>query len=124
MAKVSKSAASQAVSQDAAGPFAIVRLGAKQFRVASGDLVKVDRLSGAVGDSLVLSEILLVSAGDDNVLVGAPLVNGAKVQATIVSHSRGPKGLHYRMRRRHGFHKTKGFRAELSTLRIENIVAG
>ena len=124
MTKVSKSAASNATPQDQAGPFAVVRLGTKQFRVASGDLVKVDRLSGAVGDSLVLSEILLVSAGDDNVLVGAPLVNGAKVQATIVSHSRGPKGVHFRMRRRKGFHKTKGFRAELSTLRIENIVAG
>jgi len=124
MAKISKSAASNITPHEPAGPFAIVRLGTKQFRVASGDLVKVDRLSGAVGDSLVLSEILLLSSGDDNVLVGAPLVNGAKVQATIVSHTRGPKGVHFRMRRRKGFHKTKGFRSELSTLRIENIVAG
>lgn len=124
MAKDSKSLTQDNASNEAAGPFAIVRLGTKQFRVASGDLLKVDRQKGEVGDSLVLSEILLVSSGDANVIVGAPLVSGAKVQATIVSHSRGPKGKHYRMRRRHGFHKTKGFRAELSTLRIENIVAG
>ena len=103
--------------------YAVVRSGGKQYRVSPGGSVRVERLSGEVGASITLDEVLMVGEGDQ-VRVGAPLVSGAKVQATVVSHGRGDKVKIYKLRRRKHFQKSQGHRQSYTEVRIDDIVAG
>ena len=99
--------------------FAIIRTGGKQFRVEQGAKVRVPALKGAVGDAVDL-EVLATMDGD-NSRVGAPLVDGAKVTATVVDHGREPKIVVFKKKRRKHYKRTKGHRQEYTTLKIESI---
>ena len=102
--------------------YAIIRSGGKQYRVAQGDVVSVERdaLSGADNDKVTFSEVLMV--GGDQPKVGAPLVSGASVVATIVSENRGEKIIVFKKKRRKNHTKrTHGHRQDLVQLRIESI---
>ena len=102
--------------------YAVIRTGGKQARVAPGDRVTVERLSGAVGDSVTLSDVLLV--GDEGApRVGTPLVAGAKVIGTITAQGRGPKITIFKMKRRKGYRRKTGHRQEYTELRIDRIEA-
>jgi large subunit ribosomal protein L21 len=100
--------------------YAIIRTGGKQYRVQSGDQVRVEALSAEVGASVSLGEVLLVGSGD-SVKIGAPLVSGATVKATVVSHGRGDKVKIFKLRRRKHYQKTQGHRQSYTELRIDDI---
>ena len=103
--------------------YAIIKSGGKQYRVKAGEQLRVEALAAEVGSSVSLEEVLLVGTGD-GVKVGAPLVSGAKVKATVVSHGRGDKVKIFKLRRRKHYQKTQGHRQSYTELRIDDIVQG
>jgi large subunit ribosomal protein L21 len=102
--------------------YAIVQHGGHQYRVASGDRLVVDRLPDDVGAVIALEPVLLVSDGD-GVRTGGAGLEGVRVAATVVSHSRGKKLriLTYKPKKRH--RRTLGFRADLTELKVEGVLA-
>ena len=102
--------------------YAIVRTGGKQFRVEPGTSVRVEKLDGAVGDSIELSEVLLVGE-KDSATIGTPLVDGAKVVGTITAHGRGPKITIFKMKRRKGYRRKSGHRQSYTEIRVDQIEA-
>ena len=103
--------------------YAIIRTGGKQYRVQSGEQVRVEALAADVGASISLEEVLLVGSGD-GVKVGAPFVSGALVRATVVGHGRGDKVRIFKLRRRKHFQKSQGHRQSYTELRIDDIIQG
>jgi large subunit ribosomal protein L21 len=102
--------------------YAIIRSGGKQYRVAQGDVVSVERdvLAGADKDKVTFSEVLMV--GGDQPKFGAPLVSGASVMATVLSENRGEKIIVFKKKRRKNHTKrTHGHRQDLVQLRIDSI---
>jgi large subunit ribosomal protein L21 len=99
---------------------AVIKTGGKQYRVAPGDTLKVETLTAEVGQQVTLSEVLSVSNGDD-VKVGTPLVAGASVVATVVSHGRHDKITIFKMKRRKHYMKHAGHRQNFTELRIDSI---
>ena len=95
--------------------FAIVRTGGKQFRVEKGAKVRVPSIEGEVGASVELDVLATAEK------VGAPLVDGAKVMATVVDHGRGEKIVVFKKKRRKQYKRTKGHRQGYTTLKIESI---
>ncbi|WP_031554375.1 50S ribosomal protein L21 [Parvularcula oceani] len=102
--------------------FAVVKTGAKQYRVASGDVIKVEKLDGEAGDSVTLDEVLML--GGDNPQIGAPTVAGASVTASIVEQARDKKVIVFKKRRRQNYRRKKGHRQHMTVLRIEDIKTG
>lgn len=102
--------------------YAIIRSGGKQYRVAQGDVVSVERdaLSGADNDKVTFNDVLMV--GGDQPKVGSPLVSGASVVATVLGENRGEKIIVFKKKRRKNHTKrTHGHRQDLVQLRIESI---
>jgi len=99
--------------------YAVVRAGGKQIRVSPGDVVDVERVAGEPGQAIELAEVLLV--GGDKLVVGTPLVAGAKVLAKIEGDSAGPKIRIFKYKRRKRYRLTKGHRQHFTRLRIESI---
>jgi large subunit ribosomal protein L21 len=102
--------------------FAVIKAQGKQFKVAQGDTLTIDRLAGDAGATVALGEVLMLIDGGSTT-IGAPILSGAKVQAEIVSHSRGEKIKVFKKRRRKNFHRTRGHRQELTTVKITAITA-
>ena len=102
--------------------YAIIKTGGKQYRVAVGDKLKVETLTAEVGAQVTLSEILAVS-DDSGLKVGAPVLEGASVTATVVSHGRGDKVRIFKFRRRKHSMKSAGHRQNYTELKIEAIAA-
>ena len=100
--------------------YAVIKTGGKQYRVAQGDKLRVEKLAGNVGDTITLGEVLLVGEGD-GVKVGAPTVSGAKVQAKIVAQDRGPKIIIFKFRRRKNYRRKTGHRQPFTALEITSI---
>ena len=100
--------------------YAIVETGGKQYRVENGTLVQVERLPGEVGGTVELSQVRLVH-GDKGVLVGQPLVSGAKVTAEIVGQGRTRSIMVFKKQRRKNYRRTKGHRQGFTKLRITGI---
>jgi large subunit ribosomal protein L21 len=100
--------------------YAVVRTGGKQVRVAPGERVRVEKLGGAVGESVRLDEVLVVG-GDEGVRVGTPLVAGAAVACTITRQGRGPKITVFKMKRRKNYRRKQGHRQAYTELRVETI---
>jgi large subunit ribosomal protein L21 len=103
--------------------YAIIKTGGKQYRVRAGEQVRVETLPVEAGAAVSFDEVLMVGAGDD-IRVGAPLVAGAKVKATVLGHGRGDKVKIFKLRRRKHFQKTQGHRQDYTEVRIDDIVAG
>jgi large subunit ribosomal protein L21 len=101
--------------------YAVIKSGGKQYRVESGKQVRVEALAADVGSAIAFEEVLLVGAGD-SVKVGAPLVSGAKVKATVVAHGRGEKVKIFKLRRRKHYQKSQGHRQNYTEVRIDDIV--
>jgi large subunit ribosomal protein L21 len=99
--------------------YAVIRTGGKQYRVAPGDLVRIERLPGDVGAAVEFTEVLLT--GGDTVRVGTPLVEGALVRAQIVSQSRDRKILVYKKKRRKNYRRRRGHRQSITTVRVTEI---
>ena len=102
--------------------YAVIQTGGKQYRVTEGQTLKVEKLDGEVGGSLDIDKVLMVTNGDD-VKVGAPLVKGSKVTATIKSHGRGKKIEIIKFQRRKHHRKQMGHRQSYTELEITGIKA-
>ena len=102
--------------------YAVLETGSKQYRVATGDKLEVERLEVEAGKPFTFDRVLLVNNGG-KVAVGAPTVAGATVVADVVEHIRGEKKLTFKMKRRKGYHKTIGHRQELTVVKITSINA-
>ena len=100
--------------------YAVLETGSKQYRVAAGDTLKVERLTADKGSSITFDRVLLVS-NDGKVTVGSPTVTGATIVADVVDHIRGEKKLTFKMKRRKGYHKSIGHRQELTVLKVKEI---
>ncbi len=100
--------------------YAIIRSGGKQYRAEVGAIIDVDRLPNEVGESLDISDVLLISNGDETV-IGQPRVNGATVSATVVEQFRGKKIIVYKYRQRTNYRRKQGHRQYYTRLRIDDI---
>ena len=100
--------------------YAVVRSGGKQVRVQPGARVRVEKLEGAVGDAIELSEVLLVG-GEEAVRVGTPLVPGAKAVGTITAQDRGTKITVFKMKRRKGYRRKTGHRQAYTEILVDRI---
>jgi len=100
--------------------YAVIKSGGKQYRVESGKLLRLESLAADVGSTVAFEEVLLVGSGDA-VKVGAPLLSGAKVKATVMAHGRGDKVKIFKLRRRKHYQKTQGHRQNYTEVRIDDI---
>jgi large subunit ribosomal protein L21 len=103
--------------------FAIVKTGGKQYRVAPGDQIVVERLEGEVGAEISLDQVLAVSDGDSGA-IGRPTLADASVRARIIQQPRGTKVIVFKKKRRKNYRRKHGHRQELTVLRIEEIRQG
>ena len=103
--------------------YAVIKSGGKQYRVESGAKLRVERLSADVGAAVSFDEVLLVGNGDA-VQVGAPLVSGAQVKATVLAQGRHDKVRIFKLRRRKHYQKTQGHRQSYTEVRIDDIIQG
>ncbi len=102
--------------------YAVVKTGGKQYKVAPGDILKVEKLEGIAGDTVDLSQVLMIGEGD-KISVGAPLLEKAIVRTTILEQKRARKIIVFKMRRRQGYRRKHGHRQPITVLRIEQISA-
>jgi len=102
--------------------YAILETGSKQYKVAPGDVLEIERLGVEAGQPVTFERVLLVN-NDGKVSVGTPVVGGATVVAEVVAHKRGQKKVTFKMRRREGYHKTIGHRQELTVIKVKEIKA-
>ena len=97
--------------------YAVVTTGGRQYRVSPGDTIHVEKLTGAVGDTVALTDVYLVGQGAE-VTIGAPAVAGVRVEAQITAQKRGKKIIIFKHRRRKGYRRKQGHRQSLTSLKI------
>jgi large subunit ribosomal protein L21 len=102
--------------------YAVIKTGGKQYRVAKDDVIIVERLAGEAGDKIEIDQVLLLDDGKGPTL-GTPLVDGARVAATVLDQSRGDKIIVFKKKRRKNYRRTMGHRQDLTVLRITDILA-
>ncbi len=100
--------------------FAIVHIGGHQYKVAQNDVIFVDRQQNDVDESVSFDKVLLVADGDD-LKVGTPVVEGAKIEATVLDNLKAEKVIVFKKKRRKGYQKSNGHRQHITQLRIDNI---
>lgn len=102
--------------------YAVIKTGGKQYRVVPGEKIKVEQIPADVGAEITLDQVLLVGEGEA-VKIGSPMVDGASVKATVVSHGRHDKVKIFKMRRRKHYQKHQGHRQNYTEIRIDGISA-
>ncbi|HEX4888833.1 MAG TPA: 50S ribosomal protein L21 [Alphaproteobacteria bacterium] len=102
--------------------YAVIKTGGKQYKVASGDLLRVEKLEGAAGESVAFDQVLLLDDAG-KLTIGAPLVAGATVTAEIIAQARDPKILIFKKKRRHKYRRKNGHRQLQTVLRVTGIKA-
>ena len=103
--------------------YAVIKTGAKQYRVQPGDILAVELVDGEKGKDIVLNEVLLIADGD-NVQIGRPTVPGASATAEVLDpDQKADKVIAFKFRRREGYHRKRGVRAHHTILKIKAIVA-
>jgi large subunit ribosomal protein L21 len=100
--------------------YAVIKTGGKQYKVAAGEKIKVEQIAADVGQEIVIDQVLAVGIGAE-LKVGTPLVAGANVKATVVSHGRHDKVRIFKMRRRKHYQKRQGHRQNFTELEISSI---
>jgi len=103
--------------------YAVIQTGGKQYRVKSGEQVRVEALAADVGAAVSFDRVLMLGEGDA-ARVGAPFVPGAAVRATVLAHGRGAKVRIFKLRRRKHYQKTQGHRQAYTEVRIDEILGG
>jgi large subunit ribosomal protein L21 len=101
--------------------YAVIKTGGKQYKVAEKDVIELERLAGAAGDSVAFGQVLVVG-GEDGVTLGDPLVAGAQVAGEIVEHTRSAKILVFKKRRRQNSKRSRGHRQDHTVVRITEIL--
>src|SRR5580765_7936 len=100
--------------------FAVIKTGGRQYRVVPNDVLEIGKIAGDVGTIVQLGEVLVV--GGDTPVLGAPTVAGATVAAEVLQHKRGPKVIAFKKRRRKNSRRKRGYRDEITVLRITEIL--
>src|SRR6201996_5855105 len=100
--------------------FAVIKTGGRQYRVVPEDVLEIGKIAGDVGTIVQLGEVLLV--GGDSPVLGTPMVAGASVAAEVLQHKRGPKVISFKKRRRKNSKRKRGYRDEITVLRITEIL--
>ena len=101
--------------------FAVLKTGGKQYKVKSGDMLRVEKIAADAGEKVQFNDVLML--GGDAPVIGAPFVDGAAVQAEVVDQIKGDKVIHFvKRRRKHGSQRTKGHRQQLTVLRVTDIL--
>jgi large subunit ribosomal protein L21 len=100
--------------------FAVIRTGGKQYRVATEDVIKVEKVKGDPGEIVQFGEVLVV--GGDNVTLGVPTIAGASVAAEVLEQGRGPKVIAFKKRRRKNSRRRRGHRQEFTLIRVTEIL--
>jgi large subunit ribosomal protein L21 len=100
--------------------FAVIKTGGRQYRVVPDDVLEIGKIAGDVGTIVQLGEVLLV--GGESPVLGAPTVAGASVAAEVLQHKRGPKVISFKKRRRKNSRRKRGYRDEITVLRITEIL--
>jgi large subunit ribosomal protein L21 len=100
--------------------YAIIRSGGKQFRVEEGAMVRVPSINKQVGEAIEL-EALVVSGQNGDVKIGSPVIDGAKIAATVVNHGRGEKIIVFKKKRRKQYKRTRGHRQDYTTVKVDSI---
>jgi len=102
--------------------FAVLKTGGKQYRVQAGDVLRVERLAAEAGEAIQFNDVLML--GGETTVVGAPLVAGAAVQATVIDQIKADKVIHFvKRRRKHSSQRTKGHRQKLTLVRVTEILS-
>jgi large subunit ribosomal protein L21 len=102
--------------------FAVIKTGGKQYKVATGDIFKVEKLAADAGETVQFNDVLML--GGDSVTVGSPMVSGAGVQAEVLDQMKGKKTIHFvKRRRKHSSQRKKGHRQQLTVIKITDILA-
>lgn len=102
--------------------YAIVATGGKQYKVQEGDVLRVEKLTGVVGDEVAFDQVLLVGAGED-VRIGQPVVEGAQVKGTIIEQGKNKKVLVFKYKRRKRYRRKQGHRQPFTAVKINAIEA-
>ena len=102
--------------------YAVIKTGGKQYRVVAGEKLKVEQIPADVGSQITIDQVFMVGEGE-SVKIGTPVVTGASVKCTVVSHGRHDKIKIFKMRRRKHYQKHQGHRQNYTELRIEAISA-
>ena len=100
--------------------FAVIKTGGRQYRVVPDDVLEIGKIAGDVGTIVQLGEVLLV--GGESPVLGVPMVAGASVAAEVLQHKRGPKVISFKKRRRKNSRRKRGYRDEITVLRITEIL--
>ena len=100
--------------------YAVIKTGGKQYRVSEGDLVKIEKLTGEVGEKITLADVLFIG-GNGGVKIGTPLVENASVAAEIISQAKAKKVLVFKKKRRKSYSRQRGHRQHQTTLKITGI---
>ncbi len=101
--------------------YAVIKTGGKQYRVQEGQVIRVETLPAQAGETVDFSEVLMLANGDD-IKIGTPIVDGAKVSGTVLEHGRGKKIEIIKFKRRKHHMKRQGHRQNYTAVRIESIV--
>jgi large subunit ribosomal protein L21 len=101
--------------------YAVIETGGKQYRVSEGDILNIDKIPNQIGDKVEFDRVLLV-ASDDGVNVGKPVIDGAKVTATVESEGRGKKIIVWKYRPKQRYRRRHGHRQAYTRVRIEKII--
>jgi large subunit ribosomal protein L21 len=99
--------------------YAVIKTGGKQYRVAKGDKLRVEKLPGNVGDTVTFGEVLMI--GGESVTLGKPLISGAKVEAKVIAQDRAKKVIVFKFRRRKNYRRKAGHRQPFTALEITGI---
>ena len=99
--------------------YAIIATGGKQYKVAEGDVLRVEKLGAEAGESFTFDQILAVS--DKELVVGTPTVSGATVTATVLGDGKAKKIIVYKYKAKKGYHKKRGHRQQFTTVKIDKI---
>ena len=100
--------------------YAVIKTGGKQHRVSEGDVIAVERISGDKGESVLFDQVLMVGKEDD-IRIGRPIVEGAKVVGEILAQTLGDKIIIFKTKKRKGYQKKTGHRQQLTNLKIREI---
>jgi large subunit ribosomal protein L21 len=104
--------------------YAVIMSGGKQYRVAEGEVVRVEKLETESGSKVEFKDVLLVKADDNTTYLGRPLVAGALVEATVEEIGKGDKVLVFKCKKKKQYRRTRGHRQEYSAVRIDKINVG
>jgi len=102
--------------------YAVITTGGKQYKVAPGDVVRVETLDAKKGDTIEIKEVYMIADGD-NVSVGKPTLATARVTAEVIGDGRGEKLLIFKHRRRKGYRRTNGHRQNYTAIKVKEIIA-